>query len=953
VARILDVALELAPERRASFLDEACSGDDELRAEVEAILAGAAAEAFLKDPAVVLAAPMFDADDLAEGAGASIGPYRLLRQLGHGGMGVVYLAERADGHFEQQVALKLIKRGMDNDEILRRFLVERQVLARLSHQNIARLLDGGVTANGQPWFAMEYVEGLALDRYCEERGLGLEERLAVFEKVCEAVQYAHRSLVVHRDLKPSNILVTGSGEIKLLDFGIAKALTADGDGSVTITRADQRMMTPEYAAPEQIRGGQITTATDVHALGAILYLLLAGRPAQRLAGLSVAERDRAILEVEPEPPSVAVRGTGRASLERRLAGDLDAVVLQALRKEPARRYPSVEAMLEDLARRRTGLPLRVRANSVAYRARKFVGRHRLGIAAAAVVFLALAAGLTGTLWQARATAREAAKARAVRDFVVGLFHVSKPEESRGRQITARELLQLGARRVDSGLARQPELQAELLDVLGTIHRDLGLYAEADTLLRRSTELARARFGGEHREVAARLTDWAGVLAARGEYGRAESLLVNARDILMARGPEDTAVATTLRALGAVRRQQGRFPEAEGLYLEALKIDRGPRGGDPLRVADDLDDLGVVLEESGNLARADSAYEAALALRRAQLDPDHPRVVASLHHLAALREKQGEYVEAERLQREVLARRRRVYPAGHPEIAYALQSLASTLQIQGGYREAEALNLEALEILRQRLGAGHPETVELEANLATLLYEKGDLRAAEVRFRQVRTAWEKSLGAEHPTTLPAVNDLAAVLKYQRRFDEAEPLYRETLALRRRLLGDAHPDVGESWGNLAELLYDSGNLPEAEQAYRQTLAIYTASLPPGHVFISGSLLGLGAVLTARGRPEEAEPLLRESLRLRVEKLGVDDRRTARSQRALGVCLAALGRRAEAERLLLDSHRTLASATNWYHRTLWRQTTRDLVALYDGWGRPRQAAPFREELGREQEE
>jgi serine/threonine-protein kinase len=942
VARIVDEALDLAAEQRAAFLDHACGADAELRREVDAILTGAEASNFLRDPAVVLAAPIFDSSDLADTLGTLVGPYRLVRELGHGGMGEVYLAERADGHFQQRVALKLIKRGLDSEEILGRFLAERQVLARLNHPHIARLLDGGVTAEGQPWFAMEYVEGVPLHRYCDDGRLDLEQRLAVFGKVCEAVQYAHRGLVVHRDLKPSNILVTATGEIKLLDFGIAKALTAEAE-DVAVTRPEQRMMTPAYAAPEQLRGEPVTTATDVYALGAILYLLLTGQPAHQLAGCSRSERERIILEIEPEPPSIVVQGTDRAALRRRLAGDLDSIVLQALRKDPARRYPSVEALLDDLERRRTGLPVRARPGSVGYRTRKFIARHRLAMGSGALVFLALAAGLGGTLWQARATALEAAKARAVRDFVVGLFRVSQPEESRGREITARELLARGARRVDSELARQPELQGELLDVLGVIHRDLGLYAEADTLLRRSIELSRGRRGGSDREEAGRLTEWARVLAARGEYARAESLLVDARARLLSRHPADSAAAATLSALGALRRQQGRFAEAEALYHEALEIDRGARGGGPLRVAEDLDQLGLVLEEAGLLTAADTAYQQALALRRERLDADHPRTIESLHHLGALRGKQGEYADAERIQREVLERRRRVYPAGHPEIAYALQSLAGTLQIQGGYAEAEQLNLEALAILRQRLGPEHPETVELERNLATLLYEKGDLRQAESRFRAVWATWQRSLGSEHPTTLGAANDLAAVLKYQQRYGEAEPIYRETLASRRRLLGDAHPDVGESWGNLAELLYDAGRLPEAERAYRQTLAIYTASLPAGHVFISGSLLGLGAVLTDRGRPSEGEPLLREALRLRLDKFGPADRRTAKAQRALGMCLASLGRRQEAERLLLDSHRTLASATNWYHRTLRQQTARDLAALYQAWGRRDDAAAW----------
>ena len=942
VARILDVVLELPPEERQGFLDQACAEDAGLRSEVEAILAGSEAPVFFETPAYAFADQLIQTQE-SRFDGDIVGPYRLGRELGHGGMGVVYLAERADGHFEQCVALKLIKRGRDSDEILRRFLNERQVLARLNHPHIAKLLDGGVTAAGQPWFAMEHVDGMPLNRYCEEHNLEIDERLALFADVCEAVQHAHGSLVVHRDLKPSNILVTPAGEIKLLDFGIAKVLSPEPEDD-TVTRAEERLMTPEYASPEQVRGEPVTTATDVYALGAILYLLLTGRPPLQLAGRAPAERERVICEVEPAPPSAAVRDTARAGLRRRLAGDLDTIALKALRKDPSRRYPSVEALREDLERYRTGLPVRARPDSVAYRTRKFLGRHRLGVAGGAVVFLALAAGLAGTLWQARATSREAAKARAVKDFVVGLFRVSKPEESRGREITARELLERGARQVDSGLARQPELQSEMLDVLGVIHRDLGLYPEADTLLRRATQLTRTLRGETHAEVAARLTDWAGVVAARGEYAQAESLLTRAHGIRQAGGANDTAMASTLSALASVQRQQGKFAEAESLYTQALEIERGPRGGDPLRIADDLDNLGVVLEEAGHLSRADSAYQEALALRSRVLDPDHPRVITSLSHIAALREKQNEYVEAERIERDVLARRKRVYPEGHPDIAYAMQNLATTLQLQGSYAEAETLSVQSLEMLRRRLGPDHPETLELVSNLATLKYEKGDLRGAEAAFRELLAAWKGSLGDEHPTTLQALNDVAATLKYQQRYDEAEPMYRHSLAVRRRQLGDSHPSVGDSWYNLAELLQETGALAESEQAYRNSLAIIAKVLPPGSINIAGTYIGLGSVLTERGRAKEAEPLLKEALQLRMDKLGPDDRRTAKAQRTLGVCLLAQGRHEEAEALLLASYRTLARAKNWYHRTLGTQNLRDLVTLYESWKRPSEAAKYR---------
>ena len=388
-----------------------------------------------------------EAETTAITHGALIGPYRLVRELGQGGMGVVYLAERADGQFEQRVALKLIKRGMDSDEILRRFLAERQVLARLSHPHIARLLDGGVTAEGQPYFAMEYVDGVPLHHYCEERSLGFEDRLRLFREVCEAVQYAHRSLVVHRDLKPSNILVTSAGETKLVDFGIAKVLYEDvADRSVT--RTDQRLMTPEYAAPEQVRGEPVTTATDVYALGAILYQLLTGRPPHQFTGRS---RGGAVPHHLRGGPRAAERGPcTRHRRRRRLRGDLDIIVLKALRKDPARRYPSVEALLEDLERHRTGLPVRARPDSVAYRARKFLGRHRLSGHGAGP----RGPGPRRPGWAApsgrrgRPLARPPRRARS-RTSWWACSGCPSPRSPAGREITARELLERGARRIDS------------------------------------------------------------------------------------------------------------------------------------------------------------------------------------------------------------------------------------------------------------------------------------------------------------------------------------------------------------------------------------------------------------------------------------------------------------------------------------------------------------------------
>ncbi|HSB55806.1 MAG TPA: serine/threonine-protein kinase, partial [Gemmatimonadales bacterium] len=439
-------------------------------------------------------------------------------------------------------------------------------------------------------------------------------RLALFEDVCDAVRYAHQSLVVHRDLKPSNILVTQQGQVKLLDFGIAKLLeegrtAGQGEGQEPpATRTELRMLTPEYAAPEQVRGEPVTTATDVYALGAVLYELLTGQRAHRFERHTPAEVERVVCETEPARPSQVAPAPRR----RELSGDLDTIVLKALEKDPLRRYPSAEALLEDLRRYDGGRPIRARPDSLAYRGRKFIRRHRGGVAVSLVAVVLVCAGVGATLYQARAKGREAAKAREVKDFVVNLFQVADPAESRGREITARELLDRGVRRVDSVLGRQPEVQEELLSVLGTIHRELGLYAQADTLLSRAVEVAKRAYGPDHPEVAARLTDRGTALRELGELAAAESAFQRALDIRRrALGPDHVDVAYTMGELASTLEGEGKYERAESLSRAVLAIDIRRRGPDHLEGATDLENLGVLVSDRGSLTGADSAYLAAL------------------------------------------------------------------------------------------------------------------------------------------------------------------------------------------------------------------------------------------------------------------------------------------------------------------------------------------------------
>jgi serine/threonine protein kinase/uncharacterized protein HemY len=969
LAAILDDALDLPVRERDAYLAGACGDDAELRAEIEALIAAdAASGGFLEQPFDVYLSGGTDGDGsaAAEGgssAGLRVGPYRLVREVAHGGMGAVYLAERADGQFEQQVALKLVRGSMDSDEIRHRFLAERQILARLNHPHIARLLDGGIAADGRPWFAMEFVPGEPITSWCDAHRLTLDARLALFEQACDAVRYAHRSLVVHRDLKPSNILVTGDGQVKLLDFGIAKLLEPTAD-EVGVTRTETRVLTPEYAAPEQVRGEPITTSTDVYALGALLYELLSGRRAHRFERRTPAEVERVVCETDPEPPSAAFsRGVGREGdptlagpgdpsaaraakperLRKALAGDLDTITLTALRKDPARRYPSVEALLQDVQRYGTGLPITARRDALGYKLRKFLRRHRLGVAAGGALCLALLGGIGATLLQVRATAREATKARAVKDFVVSLFQVSDPAQSRGRDITARELLERGVRRVDSSLGSQPQVEEELLGVLGTIYRQLGLYPQADTLLSRAVDIARSAYGADHPEAGARLADLATVLSEEGELAPAESLLREALRIRSsALGSDDSDVTVTMDLLAGVLRNRGRIPESESLERGALARDIRRFGQNNLTVATDLDNLGVLLGDAkGDLDAADSAYRAALAIRQRLLDPGHPDVLTSQYNVATNLEDRGNYAAAESLFRVVLRGYRRMYPEGHPDVAITAHSLATDLEALGRYAEAESLEVEALDLRRRLLGPTNPTTLQTVNNLAVTRYRMGKLAGAEVAFREVSATWTAELGANHPNSMTAVSNLGAVLSDEGKYAEAEPLLRSVLARRRQVYGDTSLFVAQTLRLLGVLLHRTGRYAEAEHVLREALAVDRSTLSADHPRIAEVETDLGALLTDRRRAAEAEVMLREALGIREAKMGPQELRTAETREALGLALAALGRRRDAEPLLLASYATF-TASPWAARQAGECRAR-LRRFYQDWGRPAEAARY----------
>ena len=444
VKEVLEGALELPPTERGPFLDLRCGGNIELRSEVDSLLTADDTRANLLE--FDAASAIFSAEASSSRIGERVGPYEIIEELGTGGMGVVFLAKRVEGSFDQIVALKLIKRGMDSEAILDRFVNERQILASLEHPNIAHLIDGGTTDDGLPYFVMEYVEGEAIDQYVERSDIGLGERLDLFREVCSAVSFAHQNLVIHRDLKPSNILITKDGKVKLLDFGIAKLLKTDGDLQ---TATQYFVFTPEYASPEQVRGEQLTTATDIYSLGVILYELLSGNRPYNTGGKSISDIIKAVCETEPERPSSVVlrprleeqnstaENKGQITYDKRsatrprsaigipqLKGDLDNIILKALRKEPERRYSSVEQFADDIRRHRAGLPVTATPDTWGYRATKFIRRNRVGVASAALILITLFAGLFATLYQRNRAQRRFNDVRQLANSFLFEFHDS-------------------------------------------------------------------------------------------------------------------------------------------------------------------------------------------------------------------------------------------------------------------------------------------------------------------------------------------------------------------------------------------------------------------------------------------------------------------------------------------------------------------------------------------------
>jgi serine/threonine-protein kinase len=852
VFEIVDRALELAPEERAPYLDQAAAGDPALGVAVHAVLAQSNGAGFLDAPALEYAAPFLgelplhsSTDGKPLASGAHVGPYRLLHELGHGGMGTVFLAERADHQFEKQVALKLIRGWhVGNERLVRRFLEERQILAALDHPGIARLLDGGVTLDGLPWFALEYVEGVPIDRHCSTHGLAIESRLELFCRVCDAVQYAHRHLVVHRDLKPSNILVTAEGGVKLLDFGIAKLLRPDAtDGPASLTATGERLMTPLYASPEQVRGDPVSTASDVYALGVILYELLTGRQPYRVTTGEPHAVARAILEQEPERPSLAVvrqggpgedtdrksvGGPAPPTLARRLRGDLDTIVGAAMQKQAERRYGSAEQLAADVRRHLAGLPVLARPDSRLYRAEKFIQRHRIGVAIAAGVALIVIGFAVVTGVQSIRIGAQAARISVERDraeqvsrFLAGLFQASDPYAGAGGKLTAREILDSGAARIDRELVTQPDARAQMLFEMGRAYFGLGVRDRARRLVETSLAIRRRALPGEQIEMAQTLDFLGLVLLEQGELGDAERAYREAlglrRQLL---GSRHRDVARTLNGLATVLRAAGRFGDADSVSREAVAIDGDRAGGNHLDLAQSLEGLAHAVRERGGFAAAESLFTRVLTLRRQELPEDHPDVASSEINLAAALSDAGQLTGADSLFRHGVGVKRRLLGAEHADLAADEAEYARLLHRRGSDRAAEPLYRHALAIARRRFPAVHPVTATILLGLGELLLDRGAARRAEPLLREGLAMRLSVLPQQHPHIAEAQQLVGRAVLVRGRYFEAEWYLLPSEKGLREAYGEGDPRARAGLERLVAL-YDAAARPEQAARYRAQL------------------------------------------------------------------------------------------------------------------------------------
>lgn len=887
---VLRRALDLPTSKRRQYVERECATDPALRERVLDLIEGASDGPGAMAPGGALSGAIWAglADTgfrEASAAGTILWPWRVGEEIGRGGMAAVYRAERADGAFDQRVAVKILSVSRSSERLERRFARERAILSRLEHPNIARLLDGGTTPSGRPYLVMEYVDGEPIDRYCDRRRLTVEARLRLFLAVCAAVQAAHRQLVIHRDLKPSNILVTRDGTPKLLDFGIAKLLEPETvEADPTRTALFDRVLTPQYASPEQVVGEPMSTAADVYTLGLLLYELLTGRRAHHIDSSRPSAIEHAICEEAPTAPSAAVRGGARQpdrddeilattlsgarrlatrALRRRLRGDLDNIVLKALRREPGRRYDSAEQLGEDIRRHLESRPVKARPDRLGYRARKFVRRHSVGVATAVGVVL-LTASLTGLYTERLARERdrsaqlaeeaelEAARANEVADFLVELFQSADPYQRNEAEPTVRDLVEHAARRIDAEIANEPLLRARLLATLGQVFSNLADYDQAQELMERSVTLRGEALGDDHPDTLDSRRRQAQLIYRRGDFELARSVLEQVLETQeRTLGPRHRDVIDTLNDLGNLYKRIGELDLARTQFERALDIAHARLGPEHLMSGHILNNLGLLLIRQWKFEEARDALRQTVSMYERHLGADSVRLAEALGNLSHANDRLGRHEEQVDNCRRYLEVAKAALGPSHPTVATALICLGNGYRDTGRNREAIPVYREALEAYRNSVGPEHVYTAYPLANLGNAYRDAGEREQALVHYEQALAIWEK--GGSKQLTASILEKLGRLRMQMGTFDHAERDLRRALSFRQELHPEGHWQLAKAQAALGRCLIRMDRLNEAERLLTASFTTLRDARGLEHEDVQDVATHLAALYQARGEPE----------------------------------------------------------------------------------------------------
>jgi tetratricopeptide (TPR) repeat protein len=937
--QILEEALRVSAEERSSFLDVACGNDQELRAEVESLIA-----AHEQAGSQFLAAAVLDIFELTSPTIPShaplnriIGNYRLIEEIGRGGMGQVWLAEQT-APVQRRVALKLINAGMYDDELLKRFQLERQSLAMMDHPSIAKVFDAGATPEGRLYFVMEYVAGVPITDYCDQKKLRIPERLELFIKVCEGVQHAHQKAIIHRDLKPANILVAevdGKPVPRIIDFGLAKAINRGITEETLHTRIGNFVGTPGYMSPEQCdpASRDIDTRTDVYSLGVVLYVLLTGSvpfETKEWKDRPFDEMLRRLREQDPVRPSTKVsadhhslastaeaRGTEPKQLVSALRGDLDWITMKAVDRDRARRYPTPSDLATDIRRYLNHEVVLAVPPELAYRARKFARQHRGVLVTASAFALVLITAALISVRQSIRASKEAAVAQAVTDFLrndllaqASAARQSGPATKPDPDLKVRTALDRAAERIKDKFAKQPEVEASIRGTMGWTYSELGLYPEARRQLERALELQRKVLG------------------------------------------EDNPMTLgTKNSLGWTARLQGKYPEAEALLTQTLAARRRVLGPEHRDTLGSMNDLAVLYRDEGKYRQAEVLDDQVLEIRRRLLGPDHPETMTSMSNLAEVYLDEGRYQQAEALENQALEVKRRVLGPEHPETLICISDLAGVYYQEGRYAQAEALDNQVLEIQRRVLGPEHRGTLNSMTDLAIVYSDEGKYAQAEGLDSQVLEIRRRLQGRDHPETLASMDNLAVDYAQEGKYAQAEALFNQTLAITKRVEGPEHPDTLLFMTDFAAMYQRKGDYTLAQKYADLALAGRRRALGSEDSDTMASAADLALAYISQGRFAESAPLAREAMETDRKKQP-DDWQRFRAESLLGASLAGQKKYAEAEPLLLEGYHGMLArkdrigVPDRYHLELVHHW---LIQLYNDWKKPQKAAEMAKELER----